>query len=78
MLWLCVVSMVELLADLDVTQELVDDPQIMQVETKSPKNKRKAPKKEKLQITIVEFLHLSTMAISYHIHFATYSNAKRM
>jgi hypothetical protein len=69
--------MVQLLADLDMTQELVDESQITQVETKSPTNKRKAPKKEKLQITIVESLHLSTMAISYHIHFATYSNGKK-
>ncbi len=30
-----------------------------------------------MQITIVESLHLSTMAISYHIHFATYSNGKK-
>jgi hypothetical protein len=43
MLWLCVVSMAESLVDLDVTQELVDDFQITQAETKSPKNKRKAP-----------------------------------
>jgi len=28
MLWLCVVNMAELLAGLDVTQELVDDSQI--------------------------------------------------
>jgi hypothetical protein len=29
-----------------------------------------------MQKTIVEFLHLSTMAINYNTHFATYSNVK--
>jgi hypothetical protein len=30
-----------------------------------------------MQRTIVEFLHLSIMATSYHIHFITYSNGKK-
>jgi hypothetical protein len=31
----------------------------------------------KVQGTILESLHLSIMATSYHIHFTTYSNSKK-
>jgi len=41
------------------------------------KLKGKGPKKEKMHKAIVESLHLNTMATSYNIHFATYSNVKK-
>jgi hypothetical protein len=41
------------------------------------KLKVKGLKKEKMQRTIVESLHFSTMAASYNTHFATYSNVKK-
>ncbi len=40
-LWLCVVGMAKLLANLNATQELVDDSQVTQAKTKPPKNKGK-------------------------------------
>jgi hypothetical protein len=37
----------------------------------------KGHRNEKVQIAIVETLHLSTMATSYNTHFATYYNVKK-
>jgi hypothetical protein len=77
MVWLCVVGMAKLLANLSATQELVDDFQITQAKTKHLITKENALRREKVQKLIVESLYLNTMATNYHIHFATYSNGKK-
>jgi hypothetical protein len=40
-------------------------------------HKTKAPRKNKVPRKIVESLHLSTMAVSYNKHFASYNKGKK-
>ncbi len=77
MIWLCVVGMAKLLVDLDVTQKFINDFQVTRAKIEPFKNKGRALNKKKMQKTIVESLHSSIMAMSYHIHFATYFSGNK-
>jgi len=59
--------------DFDMTQESLEFSQGQSVW----KLNQKGLKKEKMQKTVVESSHLSTMATSYNTHFATYSSVKK-